>query len=135
MIKRKTHINGLSFPCNARDSGLKYLPKIVTLREMEKWKELIHRALLECQKIEHRQNNTKMIRITDVISKINDFLKYRNDNGEFDEICEANSKGTKVSTLLTKEVIAALFAENMYICVEGKCQSFVCYFLNFRINF
>ena len=103
---------------------------------MDKWKDLIHRALLECQKIEHRQNNTKMIRIDDVITKINDFLKYRNDNGEFDEICEANSKGTKVSTLLTKEVLAALFAENMYICVEGKFQNLsVFFFLGFRINF
>ena len=102
---------------------------------MDKWKDLIHRALLECQKIEHRQNNTRMIRIDEVISKINDFLKYRNDNGEFDEICEANSKGTKVSTLLTKEVLAALFAENMYICVEGKFQNFICFFLRFRINF
>ena len=90
---------------------------------MDKWKELIHRALLECQKIEQRQNNTKMLRIDDVISKMNDFLKYRNDNGEFNEICEANSNGTKVSTFLTKELLAALFAENIYICVEGKSQN------------
>ena len=93
-------------------------------KKMDKWKELLHRALLECQKIEHRQNNTKMLRIDDVISKINDFLKYRNDNGEFNEICEPNSNGTKISTNLTKEVIAALFRENVYICVEGKSLHF-----------